>query len=172
MTDIALSTPAPQATGMDDATRAYLERDYRLESEEAAERLRFSVGFAQSGLQALTLINGGALVALFTFVGAAGSIRFSIAMLWWSFACFAAGLTCNILAYLFAHLSQDQFYIAAQGGAWDAQDQLNGVQPDRDHMPHLRWGDRYRMGGVAFALLALIGFVAGAGFALSSVISA
>ncbi|AOF97687.1 hypothetical protein [Sphingobium sp. RAC03] len=172
MERIALSESISQSASMDDAMRADLERDYQSQSQEAAERLRFSIGFAVNGLQSLTLINGGALVALFTFVGAAGSVRFNIAMLWWSFACFAFGLVCTILAYLWAHLSQDCYYVAAQGLAWDAQDRLKAVQPDRVNIvSHVR-GDLYRLGGVACALLALFGFVAGAGFALSSVVTA
>lgn len=149
------------------AQRLSRERDLERQTLEAAERLRFSVAFAQSGLQALTLINGGALVALFTFVGSATALKFNFHAMWLAFACFAAALVFTMIAYLGAHLSQDQFHVSSLHGAWQLEQQLTDVAETYDPVPAYRIGTISQIIAIGASLLALAGFIAGAGFALS-----
>lgn len=158
-------------TGLSEAQLAERHRYFEQQSQEAAERLRFAIQFAQSGLQALTLINGGALVALFTFVGSATAVKFDLSAIWVAFACFAAGLVMNILAYLGAHFSQDQFYLSSQEGAWRAEQEIMGQPVTYDPVPGQRRGTLAQIAAIVAALLALISFIAGAGFALSGVLA-
>ncbi|ASY44979.1 hypothetical protein CJD35_11415 [Sphingobium xenophagum] len=148
-----------------------MERECASQEAEATARLSYSIGFAQSGLQALTLINGGALVALFSFVGSSSAVTFDLAALWWAFGIFAAGLVFNICAYLGAHLSQDRFYIVAQYLAWNAQDAMADKDASHDPMPPYKAGSIAQMAAMLCAILALAAFIAGCGFALSGVAS-
>lgn len=149
--------------------RMRMERECASQAAEATARLSYSIGFAQSGLQALTLINGGALVALFSFVASSSVVAFDLAALWRAFGFFAAGLVLNILAYLGAHLSQDRFYIVAQYLAWNAQDTLAEADASHDPMPPYKAGSIAQMAAILCAILALAAFIAGCGFALSGV---
>ncbi|WP_145201413.1 hypothetical protein [Sphingobium sp. B2] len=151
--------------------RQRIEQEFASQDAEATARLSYSIGFAQSGLQALTLINGGALVALFSFVASASAVTFDLAALWWAFGFFAAGLVFNILAYLGAHLAQDRYYIVAQYCAWNAQDEMADADASHDPMPPYRAGSIAQMAAMLCAILALAAFIAGCGFALSGVAS-
>ncbi|WP_336974166.1 hypothetical protein [Sphingobium aromaticiconvertens] len=133
------------------------------------ERLRHSIGFAMASLQALTLINGGALVALFTFVGSSTAVRFDMSALWVAFAAFATGLVFNLLAFLGAHLSQDYFYVSAQWSAWNAELRMDGLPESYDAVSPARIGTRAQIAGIASGIVSLIAFIVGCGFALSGV---
>lgn len=156
----------------DEAWRGHAhKRDYEQQSREAEQRLAFAIGFAQSGLQALTLVNGGALVALFTFIGSASAVRFDFPLIWIAFAAFAAGLVCNMGAYLAAHLSQDQFYLSAQYAAWKAEQELMGRVVTHDPYVPLRRGQHAQLFAIAGAILSLLCFLIGTGFALAGVMA-
>lgn len=146
-------------------------RHYDQQTKEAEHRLGFAIGFAQSGLQALALVNGGALVALFTFIGSANVVRFDFQCIWTAFAAFAAGLVCNMTAYLAAHLSQDQFYLTAQYSAWKVEDEMVGAGPRHDPRAPWRRGQNAQLAAIATAVLSLICFLVGTGFALAGVLA-
>lgn len=131
---------------------------YDAATAEAAERLRFSVGFALSGLQALTLANGGALIALFTFLGNSGAVTL-----------FAVGLASNLVAFIGAHLSQDAYYTMAQVEAWKAQAAMAATEYPDDVLKHHRTGTFWQRLAMIAALLALACFICGAAFALAGV---
>lgn len=147
----------------------YHRLSYEAATAEAAERIRFSVEFAQRGLQSLTLANGGALIALFTFVGNSGAIKLNVNALWWAFALFALGLASNLVAFIGAHLSQDEYYNMAQVQAWKAQAQMIDTVYSEDELKHHARGAKWQMLAMICALLALASFIAGAAFALAGV---
>jgi hypothetical protein len=153
------------------------ERTIASEGAEAAARLGYSIAFAQAGLQALTLINGGALVALFTFVGSAAAVKFDLTALWWTFAFFATGLVCNILAYLAAHLAQDCYHVVAPYLAWNAESYALADPgaadrvPLHDPIPVHKRGAVAQMAAMLSAVISLGAFIGGCGFALSGVVA-
>lgn len=152
------------------------ERTIASEGAEAAARLGYSIAFAQTGLQALTLINGGALVALFTFVGSAAAVKFDLTALCWAFAFFASGLVCNILAYLGAYVAQDCYHVVAQYLAWNAESHaladIGGADRGalHDPLPLHRRGFVAQMAAMLSAVISLGAFIGGCGFALSGVV--
>lgn len=154
---------------MEKPDRMHIEREFASQNAEATARLSYSIGFAQSGLQTLSLINGGALVALFGFVASSSAVTFDLAALWWAFGFFAAGLVFNICAYLGAHISQDRFYIMAQYLAWNAQDEMADKAASHDPIPSYKSGSIAQLAAILCAILALAAFIAGCGFALSGV---
>jgi len=158
---------------MDEATRRDTRlRNYQAETTEALERLKFTVALVQSGIQGLTLINGGALVALFALVGAVSdrsAVKLDPSMLWLAFAAFAGGLALTMLANLGAFLSQNAFYVVATWQAWNYQDLIEGKTPSRDVAATHRRGEQAQYAGTAAAVFALVAFVIGCGFALRGV---
>lgn len=146
-----------------------LRRVYEAEASEAMERLRFAADLARSGLQALMFVNGGALIALFTLIGNSGGLKFDVAALWWSFALFSIGLAGSLGSFLFAFLSQNQFYYVAFYLADNARAGLNDRPPPNDPKDDHKAGDRYLIAAIACAIGSLACFIAGAGFALFSV---
>lgn len=71
---------------MDDQERrrAIARHDYEDFKAETAERLKLQAEMAHAALKGLTLANGGAIVALFTFLGNSRS-AVDRGDLWWAF---------------------------------------------------------------------------------------
>jgi len=75
-----------------------LLRDYETYKAEEAQRLGFQHDFAQAALKSAVLVNGGAIVALFTFLGNE-KVVVHPDLLFWSFGSFAAALGSGLAAY-------------------------------------------------------------------------
>jgi hypothetical protein len=154
---------------MADESKEILTLEYEAQTAEAAERLRFATDFAQSGLKALFLANGGAMVALFTLIGNHGALKPDTTLIWWSFAAFVAGLVFALLSSLGAHISQNLYYILAQAIAWNARDQVHGGPAGHDLERPYNLGTIAQRGATVAAIVSLAGFAAGAGLALAAV---
>lgn len=160
-----MTNPTSQKTYLqDDVARSDIE-NYR---QEMADRLKFQVDFAQALLKNLTLVNGGAIVALFTFLGHDGN-RFIIKLLWWSFTFFSIGLASALAAFIAAFYSQLFFMNATAFQMWNSQLQILGHSERHDQRPDYEKGDCALKVGVALAILSLVTFVIGAAFALGGV---
>lgn len=152
-----------------ETAKAIARLDYDAGRAEAAERIKHQIDLAAKGLSGLTLINGGALVALFTLIGSKPEIAISMHFLWAAFACFAAGLASTIVAYFGAFVSQGQYYEVAETKSWNDQRIMFGLTAIVDPAPSLRRGLFAERLGVGSAVLALVLFIAGSGFALVGV---
>lgn len=137
-------------------------------------RVTQQLTLAEKGLGALMLANGGALVALFTFVGkfadAKAAVRFDLSNLWSAFALFSGGLAATLLAFLFAFLSQDRAYHQCM----QQVDRLHrSIIDEREEAPtdiEVRYnlhGTRSYVWGMLFAFLSILFFMIGCGFALA-----
>jgi hypothetical protein len=146
-------------------SREELEQELRAESTEALERLRFATALAQSGLQYLTVVNGGALVALFTLIGT-GKLAYSLVPLWTAFGAFVMGITAALTAYLFGYLSQNKFYFTASYRAMNLASQLGGRPQEQDAITPQNAGMRMLNFSIAAAAASILLFVVGAGLAL------
>ncbi|WP_426255811.1 hypothetical protein [Sphingomonas sp. DC2300-3] len=106
--------------------RKVAEQDYVAARAEATDRIKNQMSIADATMKALLLANGGAMIALFTFVGnliakSAGKPAFDAHALWTAFACFVAGLIAALLTHAFAFLSQERFYHASTYEVWRNQ---------------------------------------------------
>jgi len=141
---------------------------------ELLERLKFQIGYSEAIIKSLILVNGGALVALFAFIGNAGSatvFRFDTKGLWMAFALFVAGLALTLFAAIGGFFSQGFFYGVTQQEIWMAQEaRLTGCAPKDERFVGLRRGQIAQYLGVAFAILSVTCFSIGAGVALSAVL--
>ena len=138
---------------------------------EALERLRFTVSLAENGLKGLTLINGGAIIGLFTVLGSAsGKLSFAGGSLWVAFGAFVFGLVFTLLANLCAFASQDRFYTVSALQANEALDIIKGSEPDRSaSLAANKHGHWALAGAIGSAILALAAFVIGSAYALFGV---
>ncbi|WP_010186020.1 hypothetical protein [Sphingomonas sp. PAMC 26605] len=156
----------------DDIASATARLDYEAAIADASERVKYQVALVDRGLQSLMLINGGALVALFTLLGSKAPPHFDARLLWYAFGFFALGLAMTLLANLSAFLSQAAFYAVSMMEAWDAQRAIGGLAAERTtdmHRAH-RGGLHAQYAGVATAALALFAFVLGCGLAFAGVL--
>jgi len=146
---------------------------------DTADRMKNQMSIADATMKALLLANGGAMIALFTFVGnlvaksSSGKLPFDAKMLWIAFVCFVCGLVSALIVHALAFMSQDRFYNQAAEEAWRQQDSMLSKIRSSPGPMELKF---YRTGmifyGMAFimALVSVAAFSCGCGFALSGVL--
>lgn len=134
--------------------------DYASNLAIAASHLQYQVEFAQSLLKNLTLVNGGAIVAILTFIGNTEA-PFDTAELWQSISAFSVGLGAVLLSYLSAHTCQSYFHGFHMGAAWKAQTDSKGLIRENISEKDLKTGNRYLLVANFFSALSLVCFVAG-----------
>lgn len=162
----------------DDLARMASE-DHAAARAEAGERLKFQNGIADAAMKALMLANGGAMVALFTFIGnlmakaANGRIPFHTTSLWIAFACFVGGLVAALLCHICAFLSQDRFFKQTMQEAWRQQEaaiRKEATTISALELRLFRQGMTIYFAGIGLSLVSLTAFAVGCGFALSGVL--
>lgn len=137
---------------------------------EVSERLRFQHEYSLAGIRGLFIANGGAVIALFTFMGNTQA-NFDHQFLWWSFLAFGSGIAAALAAYFGAYLSQAQFMYVTAHQMWNFQRIMVGTDQTEDHEKPLKWGNRALNSAIGAAVASLTGFVVGSGFALSAVLN-
>jgi hypothetical protein len=139
--------------------------EYKVNTQEAMERLKFQFDFSQAGLRNLQFVNGGAMVALLTFIGN-GSDRIDENSVFWSFVWFSFGLAVSLASYFAAYLSQSHYMNLAFHRAWDAQHRAEGSVTRFPADNYERNGDRAIFASMGLASASLLAFVIGAFVAL------
>jgi hypothetical protein len=148
-------------------TREEIQRDLGAEVAESMERLRFSVEIAKTGLQSLTVVNGGALIALFTLIGT-GRLAFALLPLWLAFASFVLGVAASQTAFIYAFISQDKFYHVAARRALNHAARLANRAPEEDEKTPFDEGNKALAAAERMAGASIILFIVGAGLALAA----
>ncbi len=158
--------------------RRIAEQDYAAARAEASERIKNQMSIADATMKALLLANGGAMIALFTFLGnllAKASIKpaFDASALWTAFACFVGGLIAALLTHAFAFLSQERFYHQSMHEVWRNQAMLLTGEANEMNQAELR---AHTFGQVAYgaafvlAVASIACFTAGSAAALRGVL--
>ena len=120
---------------------------------------------ARGGLNALILINGGALVGLFTLIAPQRDLA---TKLWSSGLSFSVALVLTMLAWLFTTISQDHFQLCCTARAWNAEYEAEGREPTEDAQKPLRIGNRFMYAAYGSVVLSILSFVIGSLCALSA----
>jgi hypothetical protein len=126
--------------------------------EDATDRLRFQQEFSIEGFKTLILINGGAVIALLTYVGNAKD-RGLLGSFEWAFGGYVLGVVAAVLAYLAGYAGQalimrhSSFAALAVMGVHDLDEEAQTGRETR--------ANRYIAGGIGLCVLSLIGFVGG-----------
>lgn len=170
----------PMTQELSAAQRAEVEFDLQAAREELVERLRNQMTFAEKALAAMMLANGGALIALFTFIGntvgrSEAPLKFNTAYLWGGFATFSLGVSLVLVTHFFAFFSQFNFYNQAGEELWRHQRTLrtNVYDTDRaaEEKENRRGNDHVSL-GVGTLVGSLLCFIGGAGLSLAGVLPA
>ena len=85
-----------------------LNDDSRATREEILERIRIQAAIGGSAMRTVVLVNGGAVIALLTFIGntrTSGGLTLSLGL-----GCFLFGLALGLVAHAAAFMSQERFY--------------------------------------------------------------
>ena len=149
-----------------------VERDLAAAITEGQERIRIQAVLAQKLLAALLLANGGALIALFTFIGNS-AVVIRAGLLWAGFGAFVLGLVLALAAFVLAFLSQDRFYLTCHHEAERHRASLRAgiVQEDNSaEREAIAQGLRFYAVGVAIAVGSIVAFALGSGLALAGVL--
>lgn len=129
------------STGADERDMARLEM--QSQRNEALEHLKAQVEVAKLLIQSLILINGGAIVALFTLMGGEKvAMKFDPAAMKAAFACFVSGLLAAIACGVFGYLSQLCFQLTSTIEAWQFQAIATGtdkVEADSTKLYRVGW---------------------------------
>jgi hypothetical protein len=135
-------------------------------------RLKIASDLAVAGLRGLTLINGGAIVALFTVLGQHSSTdllgQLDRGLMFRSFSAFAAGLVFCLVAYLAGYWSQQVISVYEQ----EMVHHIYAVMTDRRpaEPKFVRSGNILLYAAVTLAALSLLSFITGSSFALNAVL--
>jgi hypothetical protein len=161
MTDHAdqkpIAIPAPNAT---ESHRMLAERRV----DDSTDRVRFQQEYTIEGFKTLTLINGGAIIALLTYAGSknAAGVTHDFGP---AFIGYAVGLALSVLAYLFAYYSQGDIANSDMQEAY----RLLGLQNKAGATEQAKLEKRGALWGnlAAFlAILSLTSFVIGSWLAM------
>jgi hypothetical protein len=133
----------------------------------AIDRSASVIEFALLGLRGLTIINGGALVGLLTFLGQY-DIRVGGGLIW-AFGAFVIGLFFAFVATLASYLSQTYFNWNEMGEAQRIGMQALGRDSEelfKDSKKSYENGTTARLWAIAAAVSSLLCFVVGSFMAL------
>lgn len=159
---------------MDEQQKREMARhDYEDHRQEVFERLKMQAAFAEAGLKSLMLVNAGAIIGLFTFIGN-GSTKLHIRAdwLWPAFGCFVAGMAATLVAHIAAFFSQGFYYQQTQAQSWNDQAIMIGAEARHGTDDLYKKGFLAENIGVTAAVVALLAFVVGAFLAFKGVLPA
>lgn len=145
----------------EDQRVAIAKMDYQQHLQEIPQRLQFQQDLALGALKGLTLVNGGAIVGLLTFIGNSAT-PFDQHDLGVGLVSFVIGLTANLLAYVFGYFSQATFMEATIHELWNDQRDMVGVPRDDQPAKYVRIGGQVLWGAILTALTSLASFACGA----------
>ncbi|WP_257554162.1 hypothetical protein [Sphingobium sp. CFD-2] len=144
-----------------------LNHDAKLAEESA--RLTYQTDFAQAALKNLMLVNGGAVVALLTFIGNSQA-TFDRAAMSVAFSSFIGGLLLGLAAYILAYFSQAFFM--NMNALERSNTQFKMVMLDEPHKtdPTRRIGNCALYAAIGAAVGSVAAFGIGAWHAMNSIL--
>lgn len=142
-------------------------QDYEHQTTEAMARLQYQVDYSKALLNGLTVGNGGAILALLTFIGNTGS-KVDPATMQGAFAAYGGGLALVLVAYASGFFTQYFLYDASQSQAWNAQAEARGVTGQYDVAGPMKHGNLALWAGVAAAIGSMACFIYGSLQALAA----
>ena len=148
--------------------REIAKEDFGVYFADAKSRLDHAVAIAQSAYRSLFLVNGGAIIALLTFVGHTAPAIEQRA-LFWSFVWFGIGLGATLAGMIAFAFSQMYYMQSSNEEAWKAQAAFHGITHDGDGTKDDQLGDATIKAAVICALIGLAMFIVGSFTALDAI---
>ncbi|MBW8295380.1 hypothetical protein [Sphingopyxis sp.] len=143
-------------------------QDYEAQSAEALARLQYQVDYSKALLSALTIGNGGAIIALLTFIGNTGS-KVDPASMQGAFGVYGTGLACVLVAYACGFFTQLYFYNVCQMQAWNGQAEALGTTGQNEFEADMKKGNFALVAGIVAAIASLACFVGASLMALNAI---
>jgi hypothetical protein len=142
--------------------------------QDAIARLPLATDIALSALKALMLINGGAIVALFTFIGNTQPERYDLVSLKAAFWWYIVGLGATTAANIGGYVCQSYYFQASVSQSWNAQARQHGTEEKWKAAANRETviGSAAEWTALAAVTLALSAFGAGSWRALDGVLPA
>jgi hypothetical protein len=133
---------------------------------DSADRVRFQQQYTVEGFKTLTLINGGAIIALLTYAGSknASGVTHDFGS---AFIGYAVGLALSVLAYLFAYYSQGNLANTDMLEAYrllGLRDEKQKLEQENLEKSGARWGNW----AAILAVLSLTSFIIASGCAMEA----
>lgn len=132
--------------------------------DDTAERVRFQQEYAIQGFRTLTLINGGAIIALLTYLGnkqgQVAAQEFAPA-----FILYAIGLALSVVAYLFAYYSQEYLVTCDMQEAYKLL-KVQSEEGKKEQAEAQTIGERWGKRAVLLVVASLVSFLAGSSLAM------
>jgi hypothetical protein len=143
-----------------------LELEHSAFREESLERLRIQESLADACFRSLVLVNGGAIIALFTLIGSNAQIAKSAPgpSLGIAFGAFALGLATTVGAIIAGYFMQVKYALVTTYQMWNKECEILGGEQVHNVEVPFKWGVRWGWTAIALVLLALLSFVTGAAF--------
>lgn len=152
----------------DDKTKREIAlQDYSHQSSEAMARLQYQVDYSKALLNGLTVGNGGAILAILTFIGNTGS-KVDPANMQGAFGIYGTGLALVLAAYACGFFTQYFYYDASQNQAWNAQAEALGGIGNHEVARPMRRGNICLAVGIVVAVGSLACFIFGSSLALTA----
>jgi len=140
------------------------------------QRMTAANGLALSGLRGLTIINGGAIIALFTLLaqGARSEIvqRFDAGLIIYASASFVTGLCLNLACFLLAFHGEQRLIAHDQNESRALFERLQGLDSEPPAPTEAEDGYRLIFLAAFLAGLSLLAFVVGAAIAVVATLAA
>jgi hypothetical protein len=159
--------PVPAA----EANRHIAELEHQMAQQAVAELWRIQGELSLAAFKGLTLANGGALIALFTFVGNS-SAGFDPSRIDMAFFCFVAGLTLSLASTLCSTIAHKYLLASVAYYTWNMQAEMHGYERQHSDQENQRgtaskWWEAAALSSAAASLSA---FATGAWYALHGVL--
>jgi hypothetical protein len=137
------------------------------------ERSKLVIDFALLGIRSLIIVNGGALVALLTFLGHYENTAIQND-LWLAFGYWSAGLACALATIVFAYITQQTLTYSEHAGAqfifFNVYRGMERAEKEqrREHEHYHELGGVLQIAGIQSALVSFAMFVVGCFEAMSA----
>ena len=150
-----------------------LELQHASFTEEARDRLKMQESLAEAAFRSLVLVNGGAIIALFTLIGSNAEVAKQVPgpSLWFALAAFGAGLAATILSNIAGFVMQIHYATMTERQMWNKELELAGQAPVHDVATCLSAGDRWEKIALGSVVCGLVFFIAGSALCFISFVS-
>lgn len=135
--------------------------EFEHQRAEAQHRLEIQNQLGQGALKSMMLTNGGAIIAVLTFIGNKGGAA-NLGAIQLGMALFGIGLFAGLLAYFGAYFSQSEFMNVASYRMVNALHQFAGAEEVSTPPKHEVVGTRFLFFSIALLFMSLLCFAGGA----------
>ena len=153
----------------DALAREIARMDYESHIKDASDRTKFQHETGLAANRSIMVANGGAIVALLTFVGNRQAV-YDASSLRDAFVLFGVGIATTLLSFLTVYIAQEWHSINDTNIAWDFQRDMEGEERIYQKPRHGKIGWALMVIAAALSLIGVIVFGVGAWLAIDGIL--